>query len=105
MHPSVRPWLKQLMLVCMIVLGAQLCFPLTLQASVVSQQQVDVISLGIKDPAAKPGLDLDVDVPALLVMALLAPEWLDGPVRVTPVSDVAVIPTLLAVAGFHPSAP
>jgi len=89
----------------MLMLGFQLCFPLTLQASVVAQQQVDVISLGIKDPSCKPGLDLDLDAPALLVVALLVPEWSDASVSQAPVTDISVIPALLTVAGFHPSAP
>lgn len=105
MHPTTSPWLKHWMLACMIMLGFQLCFPLTLQASVVAQQQVDVISLGIKDPSGKPGLDIDLDVPALLVVALVVPEWSETLSSEAPVTDVLVIPTLLAVAGYHPSAP
>ena len=71
----------------------------------VATQQVDLVSLGTKDPTGKPGLDLDLDVPALLVVALLVPELQNTRLRVAPVTDVTVIPTLLSVAGFHPSAP
>lgn len=105
MHPTTPPWLKRLMLACMVVLGLQLCFPVALRASAMANQRVDVIGLGTKDPASKPGVDVDLDVPPLFVLLLVLPEWLDVPARTAPVITAVVIPTLLPVAGFHPAAP
>lgn len=93
------------MLACMVVLGMQLCFPLTLQASVVNAQQVDMISLGVKDPAGKPGVHVDFDLPPVAVLLLLVPEWLDAPVGERPGAQEVDIPALLPVTGLHPSAP
>lgn len=105
MRPDPLAWPKRIMLACMVVLGMQLCFPLTLQASVASTQQVDMISLGVKDPAGKPGVQVDFDLPPVVVLLLLVPEWLNDPVAERFGSQDVEIPVLLRVSGLHPSAP
>jgi hypothetical protein len=93
------------MLASMVMLGLQLCFPLTLQASVMSTQQVDMISLGVKDPAGKPGVQFDHELPQLLVVLLHVPTWTDVRGRGTQHGLEVAIPSVLPVAGYHPSAP
>lgn len=93
------------MLVCMVMLGLQLCFPLQLQASVVATQQIDLISLGTKDPEDKPGVDLKLDLPPQVVLVLSVPVAAATPTCVVLGTEDAAIPTLPVVAGFHPSAP
>jgi hypothetical protein len=105
MRPDLLTWPKRIMLVCMVVLGVQLCFPLTLQASLVSAQHVDMISLGVKDPAGKPGVNVDFDLPPVKVVLVLVPERINDPVgEHSDTGDVEVC-TLLPVCGLHPSAP
>lgn len=87
---------------CMVILGVQLCFPPTLQASLLSTQ-VDMIGLGVKDPAGKPGAEVDINVPSVTV--LIVPTWLDTPVSEPPHPPDVLVPVLLPVAGFHPAAP
>lgn len=93
------------MLACMVMLGLQLCFPLQLQASVMAAQQIDLISLGAKDPEDKPGVDLKLDLPPAVVLILSAPTATATPSCAVPGTEDAAITTLLVVAGFHPSAP
>lgn len=93
------------MMACMVMLGMQLCFPLTLQASIVATQQVDMISLGVKDPASKPGVHVDFDLPPVTVLLLLVPTWLDTPTSEPPHAQDVPVPVLLPVAGYHPAAP
>ena len=104
MAPTVSPLLKRFMLVCMVMLGMQLCFPPTLQAAVLPTQQVDMISLGVKDPASKPGVQVDFDLPPVTVL-LLVPEWHEVFVGEPSRTEDAYIPVLMPVAGYHPSAP
>lgn len=92
------------MLACMVMLGVQLCFPPTLQAAVLPTQQVDMISLGVKDPASKPGVQVDFDLPPLMVLLLLPPVHVCAAGGATFSADVP-LPVLLPVAGYHPSAP
>lgn len=89
----------------MVMLGLQLCFPLTMQASVMANQRVDMISLGVKDPAGKPGVHVDFDLPPVLAVLLLVPEWLDTPVTGLQQGGEVPLPSILPVAGYHPSAP
>lgn len=93
------------MLACMVMLGMQLCFPLTLQASMVANQQVDMISLGVKDPASKPGVQVDFDLPPITVQLVLVSDRADTPVSEPPPVQDVPIPVLLPVAGYHPAAP
>ncbi len=93
------------MLASMVMLGLQLCFPLTMQASVMANHRVDMISLGVKDPAGKPGVDVDFDLPPLLAVLLLLPEWLDAPGNGLQQGCDVPLPSVLPVAGYHPSAP
>ncbi len=105
MRHVMHPGLRRLLLACTILLGLQFCFPLTMQASVVANQRVDIISLGTKDPAQKPGLHVDFDLVPFLVLVIQLPERLDVACPHGPCPMHVVIPTLLPVAGFHPSAP
>lgn len=93
------------MLASMIMLGLQLCVPLSLQASTLANQQVDMISLGVKDPAGKPGVHVDFDLPPLLSVFLLVPEWTDNPGSGMQQGREALLPSVLPVTGYHPSAP
>lgn len=93
------------MLACMVLLGMQLCFPLTLQASMVANQQVDMISLGVKDPASKPGVQVDFDLPPVTVQLILVCAPADPAVSEPPPAEDVLIPVLLPVAGYHPAAP
>lgn len=93
------------MIACMVMLGMQLCFPPTLQASVLPIRQVDMISLGVKDPAGKPGVHVDFDLPPVAALLLLVPFWLDTPANEPPHAQDVPIPALLPVAGYHPAAP
>ena len=88
----------------MVMLGVQLCFPPTLQAAVLPAQQVDMISLGVKDPASKPGVQVDFDLPPLMVMLLLPSVHVCAAGGAIPSADVP-LPVLLPVTGYHPSAP
>lgn len=92
------------MLACMVMLGMQLCFPPTLQASLLPTQQVDMISLGVKDPASKPGVQVDFDLPPVTVL-LLVPERHELFTGERPHAGDVHIPVMLPVAGYHPSAP
>ncbi|MBX2972029.1 MAG: hypothetical protein KF797_02905 [Flavobacteriales bacterium] len=105
MPSTIHPLLKRFMLACMVMLGMQLCFPPTLQASVLPTQQVDMISLGVKDPASKPGVQVDFDLPPVTVLLLLLPTWIDTPASEPPHAQDVRIPAVLPVAGYHPSAP
>lgn len=104
MSSSAHPLVRRLMLVCMVALGLQLCFPLSLQANALASQ-VDMISLGVKDPSDKPGVQVDLDVPVAAVVLLtlvLAPQVA---VVGTTDTEAVVLPAMLPVAGYHPSAP
>ncbi|MEZ4757299.1 MAG: hypothetical protein R2817_10770 [Flavobacteriales bacterium] len=93
------------MLVSMVMLGLQLCYPLTLQASVVSAQQVDMIGLGVKDPSGKPGIHVDFELPPMAVSFLFTPARSVIPGLPAQCSRDVSIPAVLPVAGYHPSAP
>ena len=105
MHHPMHPWTRRLLLACTMLLGLQLCFPLTLQACAVSNPQVDVISLGTKDPASKPGVQVDFDPPPARVPLLIVPVGLHRPLPEHAGTDDVPLPVLLPVAGYHPSAP
>lgn len=93
------------MTLCMVFLGLQILFPLTLQAADLPAAQADMITLGVKDPASKPGVHVDFDLPPVALLLLVLPTWLDTPVSVPPHARIVPVPTLLPVAGYHPSAP
>ncbi|TXI80138.1 MAG: hypothetical protein E6Q44_07825 [Flavobacteriales bacterium] len=104
MSTARPPLFKRFMLLCMVVLGVQLCFPPSVQASVLPAQQVDMISLGVKDPAGKPGVQVDFDLPPMLLVLLL-PTQQEVCAGAGSVAEVIRVPRLLPVAGYHPSAP
>ncbi len=90
------------MLASMLMLGLQLCLPLSVQATVLS---VDVIGLGVKDPTDKPGLQPDLDLPPHQVARVLPPVRSVVPGGGCPRRERASLPPVLPVCGYHPSAP
>lgn len=105
MEHTMDPWMRRLLLACTIVLGVQLSFPLSLQASIRANQQVDVVSLGTKDPSNKPGIHVDFDLLPIPALLILVPEWLEVLAADQPGAEDADVSELLPVTGFHPSAP
>lgn len=93
------------MLASMLMLGVQLCLPLTMQASALADRSVDVIGLGVKDPTDKSGPDVQLDLPAGPLVALRPPVRVVAPGGGRPCDRDAAVPPLLPVSGYHPSAP
>jgi len=105
MHLDIPSWAKRTVLTCMVILGVQFCCESGLQASVLSSQQVDMISLGMEDPEDKPGIHADLHPPLLAALMLLVPSWAGALAGECQGSEVPVLPAFLPVAGLHPSAP
>lgn len=107
MHLRFRPstWLKRTMFINMVLLGLQLCCPAPLQASLLSTQQVDMASLGVKDPADEPGIRIDFDFPPTFLGLLPVPARLAYGVCKFHEADRTPAPSVLPVSGYHPSAP
>lgn len=82
-----------------------MCYPPTLQASWISTQQVDMISLGVKDPAGKPGVHVDFDLPAVIFLVVQVPDRSTQTLLERACEDEVFVPALLPVSGFHPAAP
>ena len=102
---TMTPWMKRLFIACAVVLGVQLFAPLSLQASVVANQQAEMVSLGTKDPSGKPGVHVDFDLAPVAVMLLVVPEWLGVSVSEQSGTEDTGVPLLHPTTGFHPSAP
>lgn len=95
------------MLLCMMLLGWQFCFPAAAQFTFLNPS-VDVVSLGTKDPAApdgKPVVHCDLEVPVLSSIVLRTPFCVHTPLPPSAGDDDRKGIACLPITGLQPSAP
>lgn len=96
-----------MVLVCMALLGWQFCYPAAVQFAA-SNPTVDVVSLGVKDPAgpdSKWPIHLEQDQASLIGIEIHTPTSTHTPLFHVPGGDDRVSTALLPVTGRQPSAP
>ena len=105
MHSEKNYWAKRVTIACLLILGMQFCFQRTVQASLLGTQQVDMISLGVKDPAGKPGVHAELEPPHAETWTITVTTGTEAPFAEPSGEYPPAVPAVLPAAGLYPSAP